>query len=334
MHAHAVLLTKSRQIILDSTVPLPTQPKTFGSLTSIPNRFDVRIDDWGFHLNFTSGKLEIYRASRPDLAHLIVAWGTASEELDIHLTFDHEQAGADRDAKKYLSILRLPKSVVESHMDLLGESSRELFASRFARIYRRYRPGWLARNDYWVLAADADTLLDWIRKAAPKSRAKHRIDLDRLETAFGLTDELARRIVDPYVLHEDLLREHGLTVQVLQLQNGHLRQDRGLLLSHTLGPNGRMGWWGVRVDEYRTAYTRFLSEVVKRLRPFLTAEVEAKFELIAAGIGLSETESGLEFAENLRRCLFRGVSLTAVASSPRRDADPVNDKRPSSSIIA
>ncbi|MGH7328158.1 MAG: hypothetical protein ACREJX_07380 [Polyangiaceae bacterium] len=319
-------------MILDGT--LATQPKTFGSLTSIPNRFNVRIGDWGFYLSFMSGKLEIYRASRPDLAHLIVAWGTASEELDIHLTFDHEQAGANRDAKKWESILRLPKSVVETHAEALGASSEELFASHFSRIYRRYRPGWLARNDYWVLAADADTLLDWIRRTAPKSRAKYRIDFDRLKNGFDLTDELARRIVDPYVLHEDLLREPGLTVQVMQLKKGRVRQERGLLLSYALGPDGRPGWWGMRVDEFRTAYTRFLSEVVERLRPFLTTEVEAKFELIAAGIGLNETQSGRELAENLRRCLFRGVSLTAIASSRQREASLARDKRPSSPSIA
>ena len=124
---------------------------------------------------------------------------------------------------------------------------------------------------------------------------------------------------DPHILHEDHMRELGRAVQAMQISNGRIQQERGFLLSYSLGPDGRTGWWGVRYDEFRRSYTRLLSGVLDQIRPNLNAEHETKFGLIVQGLGLNETEDGREFAENVRACLWRGVSLTSVATSRRRD---------------
>src|SRR5258708_35133575 len=69
-----------------------------------PARFDLRIADWGLSLNLASGKAQVYRANRPDLAHLTISWkrknGEVSDYLDVHLTYGHEQALAARTSNK------------------------------------------------------------------------------------------------------------------------------------------------------------------------------------------------------------------------------------------
>src|ERR1700733_174563 len=72
-----------------------------------PPRLDLRVDDWGFYVNMTRGKFEIYRANQPDLAHLVMMWRTASGELDVHVTYEHERALRPTD-KQYESIARFP----------------------------------------------------------------------------------------------------------------------------------------------------------------------------------------------------------------------------------
>jgi len=57
--------------------------------------FRLASGEWGFVLNLNTGKFEVYRANRPDLAHLIIMWGTKSGEVDVHLTYRHEGAMAD-----------------------------------------------------------------------------------------------------------------------------------------------------------------------------------------------------------------------------------------------
>ena len=46
-----------------------------------PARLDLRIDDWGFHLNMASGKFAVYRANQPDLAHVVVTWRTCAGQI-------------------------------------------------------------------------------------------------------------------------------------------------------------------------------------------------------------------------------------------------------------
>lgn len=285
------------------------------------SRFDSALGDWRFSINLKSGKIEICRANRPELAHLTIAWRTQSRTLDIHLTFAHEQARGEKSGKRWEPIATIPLD----ELNALGEQGGraiEAMSRSFIRAHaRRFRPGWLARNGYAVCVFDRETLTELFKAAAPKERGKYRLQPNALLEPARLSATVGDFLFDPAVLHVvDVSRLAG-PVNAVRLGH-HGGVDRhGILLNHGLGPNGKRGWWGMKNRELNSWQAKMVLPFFDWLVPRIRPEHAEKFEQIARGLGLDEDEHACDVADGVR--LFLSQPRNPVRQPyprPRRSA--------------
>jgi hypothetical protein len=270
-------------------------------------RFDLRFGEWGLYLNMQSGKFEIYRASRPDLAHLVLAWGTTSQEVDLHLTYEHEQAMAHGERNKaWVPLARIPRAELERLGEAAGLHLRDLLVPHLLKRWRRFRPGWLARNGYVVALEDPAAARILLTKIAPKKKRKFRLQIQALEDerwverelASVLGPDLGSEYYDPCVLNAEDVRGR---VGPIRLVRHHAGRNEVLMLHYMRGPDEKLGWWGLTSADM---------EVIKKCLVLafdwllLVRPIHAhKFELIAKGLGLDEQPTTRSIADSMRRFL-------------------------------
>src|SRR5437870_5323242 len=90
-------------------------------------------------------KLLISRNDRGDLPHLTISWGNASKEFDVHLT-TRVKGGEEHHER----LATIPEADLEKAAESFGAGLALSMQSRMAQL-RKVRPGWLARNGYWLL---------------------------------------------------------------------------------------------------------------------------------------------------------------------------------------
>ncbi len=273
-------------------------------------RIGVRFGSWGINVNFVNGTLELYRANRPDLAHLTVLWKTRSSEVDVHLTFGHEAAMLGSGPKLHEPLFRFRLE----ELDALGHGANvvaeQITRKHLLQHYKRFRPGWLARNGYMILVVERDVAFQWLKQTFPQKKRKFRLDPETAFKTENLPAEFLEEIYEPRVLH--ILRENGvrvgpmhdaeIAVQAVRYRSGNSAEDN-IFLSYTLGPDGTVGWWGMTNRDgerlHRTLAARLFDWAVPLVQ---TGHVEL-FEKVVAGLGLEEDEDGRRFSENVRAFL-------------------------------
>lgn len=262
-------------------------------------RVDLSLADWGMSLNTNSKKFELYRAKRPDLAHLTLSWGTASGDVDVHLTYEHERAMKDDGEKDWRPLFRLTREDLAA-FDLALPRWMEHLLSGYDSRYRRFRPGWLNRNGYLIHFVPKAKIVAWGSALAPRRGGKHRLD----PTAF----------LDPS-RHPAAFRESLYTADILHDIDGSTEAhpiqafsvdgclDRTILLGRRLG---HTGWWGMTYADSQAISNRVLTAlfdvVVARRRP----EHADAFEKLVAGLGLEEAEATRDIAAEVRGLLRDG----------------------------
>jgi hypothetical protein len=94
-------------------------------------------------------KLMITRNDRADTPHLLISFGNASKQIDIHLT--RRRKGQTED---YLEVARISETGVSSVIERFVPKLRDL-TLKYVTDARPVRPGWLARKGYrfhiWTL---------------------------------------------------------------------------------------------------------------------------------------------------------------------------------------
>ncbi|MFH0980413.1 MAG: hypothetical protein V2A79_02610 [Planctomycetota bacterium] len=261
-------------------------------------------------MTFDTGKLELYRAHRPELAHLTVLWKTKSGQIDVHLTYGHEAAMSGPGPKTHEALIQVYRDELEALGTRANEVMQQFVLEQLAAKYHRFRPGWLARNGYVVQVVAKKVVLDWLAGLAPKRRGKHRLDP---ETAFDLEQvpsEFLGEAYDPGVLH--VLREEGVRTQpapdadvsvcAVRPRRGKAAADT-IMLSYMLGLDGRVGWWGMANSDalrlQRVLLARFFDWAIPLVRPH---HGEA-FEKLVVGLGLDESSESQRFAQSVRQFL-------------------------------
>ena len=252
-----------------------------------PPRFDAAFGEWRMHVNFTTGKLVVSRANRPELAHLTVQWVTASGELDVHLKYAHE-GGPAEGPPRYESIARIPLAALEPAGEAFGELMRRECLADMLAVYRKYRPGWLSHRGYIVLLMSEDDMRDWIGRIAPRTRGKYRVDPTTAFHPSNAPPSLQHEFYDARILWEHDLQESKLPVSLMRRRRLRSAVENSMLLSHTLGPDGTVAWWGTKNDDALRLGRRINAKLFDLAIPHVTAEHREKFELIVKGLGLDE----------------------------------------------
>jgi hypothetical protein len=269
----------------------------------------VRLGDFGVIYNQRTGKLEIYRADRKDLAHLTVAWGTKSGELDIHLTRGHESAMVGAGGKDYESLVRIPRTALEQVGIRVQRIVDESLVPQLMAIYRKYRPGWFGRRGYTIVFVEGDELRAWVGRAAPRVRGKYQLEADRIVDPANYPPSFVDSIYYPSVLDE--IRDLALDIPVsaIRSRRGKVVSRDTITLRYTLGPDGTFGWWGTRQSDLRSAVRWSMAVISEIVLSIFGADYEMKLERILVGLGVDAEE---------RARILRTVTSDIIASATLR----------------
>ncbi len=141
----------------------------------------------------TQKKLVVSRVDRKELPHLTISWGNRSGEVDIHLTPQFPKDKNDRE-----SLAKIQEAVVGSFVQSIGKDLVEIAKSKMFRIIWGIRSGVLARNHYYLIGTKEESIEQWLYRAAPKLRGKHRLDSNVLKKIpkTALYYPTARRFIE------------------------------------------------------------------------------------------------------------------------------------------
>lgn len=273
-------------------------------------RTGLRFGTWGINVNFLNGTLELYRANRPELAHLTVFWKTRSGEIDVHLTFGHESAMSGDGPKLHEPLCRFRPEQVGALGQKANEVAEQITRKHLLQHYKRFRPGWLARNGYLILIVERDAAFEWLKRAFPQRKRKFRLDPETAFEASNLPAGFLDSIYEPEVLH--VLREEGVrvgpmhdsevAVQAVRYRGGTGTEDN-IYLSYTLGPDGSVGWWGMTNSDAERLHRRLAARLFDWAVPLVHPSHLELFEKVVVGLGIEEDEGGRRLAENVRAFL-------------------------------
>ena len=223
-------------------------------------------------------KLVIARRDRPELPHLTLSWDNASDEIDLHLTDASK-------AKTHRPLLRVASSAAMGLVERLAVQMRaDVLQSRWP-VARRVRPGWLGRSGYSICIVQEDAILEWVRRLAPKSRQKYRLDLAPLSDPrpFGFV-----QFYRPAILHylAASRAEYPFVAQCV----GHHRRHKILLLSYTMDSDGRLGWMACPFGSFAN------QQLPRRVARALSAELRSRvaceiLEKVVDALRLGEIEA-------------------------------------------
>lgn len=274
-----------------------------GSLVGPELNADLRFSDWGIHINTSKGTYALYRAKRPDLAHLTLMTKTQSGKVHIHLTYGHESRGASSENYRITLAEFHPDELAGAIQVVDGLTRR--FSSNLLASHRKWRPGWLASKGYTVQVVEGSVVLDWLTACVPRVRQKYRVD-PKLFDPSQIPEHFFETLYDPRVLN--LLDEWPSTtpIRATRIHRGQfVRGDTIELLP--IQRYGRLTWWGMREGAIRGAVLQLLPDIKTALASALTPEHPRKFEAIVRGLGLEEVEAMSKFVSRTRQFLQRSV---------------------------
>jgi len=115
-----------------------------------------------------------------------------------------------------------------------GVSSRFRIARRsLLQIIWSVGPGWLARNDYFLIGPKGESTEQWLRRAAPKQRGKYRIDV-------GAFKKIPQMI--PYHPSVRRISELGEQGQIFAICHKGQEKGRVLVMTPLSWPDGPLTW--------------------------------------------------------------------------------------------
>ena len=214
----------------------------------------------------TQRKLVVSRVDRKELPHLTISWGNPSGEIDIHLTPRFPKDENDRE-----SLAKIQEVVVGSFVQSIGKDVVEIAKNKMFRIIWSIRPGVLARNHYYLIGTKEESIEQWLRRAAPKLRGKHRLDSNVLKKIpkTELYYPTARRLIEP--------EQQGQLYAVCTKGN-----EKGNLLALIKFPwsDGSITWIALIHEdmlEFTTALRKVLS---KRFKDLASNQVKRVYQVL------------------------------------------------------
>lgn len=278
-----------------------------------PTRFGIA--DWGLSLSLSSGKAEVYRAKRPDLAHLTISWKRKvrnvegevigyelSDYLDVHLTYGHEQAlAAKARDKDWRPFARIPMSELERLGEHAGLESKNLFQRQLVRVLRPVRPGWMGRHGYWVVLAEADKFISLMQALTYKKHRKYHVRHERFQDTDALAQDAGdcMEIFDPYVLH--VLDPTKLTKPIIAVTERHGHARIFLFPVPLPGPEGGVRWMSMREKDMSRTMNKLLSAFYDWMVPRMRPEHAAKLEELLRGLGTDDFEFTRDLGDGFRQ---------------------------------
>src|SRR5258708_4454483 len=144
-------------------------------------------------------KLLITRNDRGDLPHLTISWANASKEFDVHST-TRVKGGEEHHER----LATIPEADLEKAAESFGAGLALSVQSRMAEL-RKVRPGWLARNGYWLLYLPPAVQDKLIESLAPRVKRHGKWTREIKQDVFerlAQTQEFLDSIRRPHVLHD------------------------------------------------------------------------------------------------------------------------------------
>lgn len=183
-------------------------------------------------------KLMITRNDRSDTPHLLISFGNASKQIDIHLT--RRRKG---EQEEYFQVAKISESGVSSAIERFVPKLRDLTLEYVSDV-RPVRPGWLARKGYLVSYLDVEAERKMIEMFAPKR--KYHSKWERVLKAAGLEDYLhselpGETVFLPSVLHELKRLQYSRPVLVGRVRGRHKPRLTAVHLGVT--PKGALKWF-------------------------------------------------------------------------------------------
>ncbi|HVZ72736.1 MAG TPA: hypothetical protein VHJ20_10220 [Polyangia bacterium] len=250
----------------------------------------ARLGSFGFVYNPRTGKIETYRAGRKDLAHLTIAWGTTSGELDIHLAWGHEDAMIGAGDKRYESLVKISPADLEQLGIRVTRLIKDGLEPRLMAVYRKYSPAWLALRRYLIVFVKEEELRAWFGRAAPRIRGKYQLEAEQIVDPANYPAGFADSIYRPSVLHEIREPAAEIPVSAVRIRDGEVVMDETITLRHTLGPDGTVGWWGTKQSDLESVAHWSTTLMTELLLSIFGGDYGAKLERILIGLGVDLQE--------------------------------------------
>lgn len=230
-----------------------------------------------------NAKVLIGRNDRADLPHLTVSWRNPSREIDFHLT--RRGKGGE---EHHESLGRISESDLAKAAEAFGAKLSKSMQSRIGEL-QKVRPGWLARNGYWLLHLPKDVQDELIDSLAPK-RKRHgkwtRVVEDDVFEKLAQSPEIMDSIRHPTVLHDLSVMGYRGPIFAQSMR----RKYRGRLIGLCLmvKPDGRRYW--ARIDKLTQDMLRlseaFIGSSIKGLLPDDTwLKIHSGLRLEEIGLG-------------------------------------------------
>lgn len=224
-------------------------------------------------------KLVIGRNDRADLPHLTISWKNPTAEIDFHLTT--RVRGGD---VYHESLGKIAESDLARVADSLGEELSKALVSKISAL-RKVRPGWLARNGYWLLHLPEGMQDKLVNNLAAKSKRHGKwtrvVETDFLEK-FAQSSEVTDSIYHPSVLHD--LARIGFSGPILTQSTRRKRGKRLIGLCLMANPDDRRYW--ARID-------RLTQDILKLSEGFITSSIKK----LLPGDTWLKIQSGLQLDE-------------------------------------
>lgn len=271
-----------------------------------PLRFSIGV--WGFMVNLNAGKCVVHRANRPDLAHLTIMWGPERDHMDAHLALGHEGAMADGKPKQYVSLFKISKARLEEVGLAYSESVARIMIPHLRTAYRKFRPGWLAHQNYFLTVFDDEVMKKWLRDLAPKQGRKYRFDPQRLDPQH-YPPEMLTCAYDPRILHHLEEEDSKAPVSASRVRRGHIVNDDGILLNFLTLPDGTRGWYGMKQRDVTAMMSDHMKYLFDKLMPLVEPEHAAIWERVVKALGMEDFEQSRHIAHMIRQFLTNPRNL-------------------------
>jgi len=233
-----------------------------------------------------NAKLLVGRNDRADLPHLTISWGNPSREIDFHLT------RRVRGGKEHHEPLgTISESDLAKAAESFGANLSQSLQSKIIDL-RKVRPGWLARNGYWLMHLPIEVQDRLIDSVAPRNK-RHgkwtRVVEDNVLEKLAQSQEMMDSIHHPTALHD--LSVMGYQGPIFAQSMRRKYRGRRLLGLYLLcKPDGRRYW--VRIDKLTQDMLKLTEEFIESsLKSLLPEDTWHK---IQSGLRLEEVGSDID----------------------------------------
>jgi hypothetical protein len=135
-----------------------------------------KIEIQNFALACHPRKFVIFRVDRNDLPHLTISFNNPSKEVDIHLTPPSSKNGNNRE-----SITKILEGDLQGFINSFLKNIRSIVRDNIPQMIQSAQPAWLAKNNYYLIETEDESIERWLKKAAPKFHSRYRLDERELD---------------------------------------------------------------------------------------------------------------------------------------------------------